>query len=152
MRFLCEGKRPRSELRKGAGCTVLRVSRTVLIVEDDLDLRQALEEVLQEHGYTVVTARDAEHALTLLTTIVRPCIVLLDYLMPGTGADGFLSAIEALADADSFAIVLMSGMREVKLRSDKRVTCKLLKPFQMEELLGLLETHCGKPGVVVVGP
>lgn len=118
----------------------------VMVVEDDVDLRPALVEAVEELGYDVVAARDAEHALSLLETVVRPCLVLLDYVMPGMGGDGFLDAIEELADAESFSVVLMTGLQTASPRSNKRVVWKILKPFQMEELKGLLQTHCGEPG------
>lgn len=121
------------------------MSRTVLVVDDDLDLRAALAEVLLDAGYKPVLARSAEHALHLLESIVRPCLILLDYTMPGAGAEGFLAAIESLHDAESFSVVLMSGIRGVQLRSGKRVSGKLSKPFEMEQLLTLLEAHCGSP-------
>jgi DNA-binding NtrC family response regulator len=118
------------------------MSRTVLVVDDDLDLRVALEEVLTEAGYQAVLAQSAEHALQLLETVARPCLVLLDYTMPGAGAEGFLSAIENRADAGSFAVVLMTGMPRVALRSDTRIAGQLSKPFEMDQLLVLLESHC----------
>ena len=119
------------------------MSRTVLVVDDDLDLRAALEEVLAEGGYHPVLASSAEHALQLLETLPRPCLVLLDYAMPGAGAEGFLSAIQGRPDAESFTVVLMTGMPRVTLQSDARVTGQLSKPFEMDDLLAVLESHCG---------
>jgi CheY-like chemotaxis protein len=122
-----------------------------MIVEDDVDLRSVLAELLKEAGYETVAAKSAENALELLETIVRPCVVLLDYLMPGVGANGFLTALEALADADEFKIVLMTGMQGAKLRSDARVVHRLMKPFETELLLGVLTQHCGQPPRGLVG-
>jgi len=92
------------------------MSRTVLVVDDDLDLRVALEEVLTDAGYHAVLAQSAEHALQLLDTVSRPCLVLLDYAMPGAGAEGFLSAIQERADAESFSVVLMTGRPAQRLK------------------------------------
>ena len=128
--------------------TFFSMSRTVLVVDDDPDLRAALEEVLVEAGYNAVLAKNAEHALQLLKTVARPCLVLLDYTMPGAGAEGFLSAIEALSDAESFAVVLMSGMRGVQIKVGNRIAANLPKPFEMDNLLALLQMHCGtRPSV-----
>jgi DNA-binding NtrC family response regulator len=118
---------------------------TILVVEDDLDLREALGEFLSEAGYGVVTAQSAEHAIELLKTILRPCLVLLDYVMPGVGADGLLDEIEALADAEHFKVVLMTGLQGAKVRTETRLVHTLMKPFKMDVLLGLLVRHCGSP-------
>ena len=127
------------------------MSRTVLIVEDDRDLRLVLADFLKEAGYETLSAKSAEDAIELLETIVRPCVVLLDYRMPGVGANGFLMAIEALADADEFKIVLMTGMQGAELRSDARVVHRLMKPFGRELLLGILVQHGGQPARRLVG-
>jgi len=120
------------------------MSRTVLVVDDDLDLRTAIEEVLVDAGYHAVLARNGEHALHLLQALPRPCLVLLDHTMPGGGAEGFLSALESLPDPDALNVVLMSGMRGVKLRAGRRIAGQLSKPFEMDDLLRVLEAHCGR--------
>ena len=117
---------------------------TILVVEDDHDLRETLDEFLTEAGYAAVTAESAEHAVELLKTIPRPCLVLLDFLMPGIGANGLLEEIERLADAEHFKIVLMTGFQGARVRSETRLVHTLMKPFEMDVLSGLLVRHCGR--------
>ena len=118
---------------------------TVMVVEDDADLREGLADFIIEAGYDAVVAESAEHALELLTTVARPCLVLLDYLMPGEGAEGFAEAIEAMADAHEFKLILMTGMQGARLRSETRLVHTLMKPFDLEVLGGLLVRYCGRP-------
>lgn len=122
-----------------------RMPHTVMVVEDDLELREGLTDFIIDAGYDAVAAESAEHALELLTTVTRPCLVLLDYMMSGVGAEGFAQAIEALADAHEFKLVLMSGMQGVRLRSETRVVHTVMKPFDLEVLGRLLVQHCGRP-------
>src|SRR5689334_12220239 len=57
--------------------------RPILIVDDDLDVREALAETLEDRGFNVVTAENGHDALRLLrTTNVRPSVILLDLMMP----------------------------------------------------------------------
>jgi CheY-like chemotaxis protein len=56
---------------------------TVLLVEDEEELREMMTEALERAGYTVVAARDGQEALASLERIEHVCVVLLDLLMPG---------------------------------------------------------------------
>jgi CheY-like chemotaxis protein len=58
-------------------------ARSVLVVEDDPDIRDAVVEILQDEGYGVSAAADGRQALDLLETLVPlPDIILLDLMMP----------------------------------------------------------------------
>jgi CheY-like chemotaxis protein len=55
----------------------------ILIVDDDLDIREALVETLEDMGFPVVTAAHGSEALALLRhTPVLPSLILLDLMMP----------------------------------------------------------------------
>ena len=67
--------------------TVLHASeanepRTVLIVDDDHDLRQTLSEILNDEGYAVETATNGREALEVLRRCSAPRVVVLDLMMP----------------------------------------------------------------------
>jgi CheY-like chemotaxis protein len=57
------------------------MNRTVLVVEDDEELRQTLAELLRAEGYKVDTAGNGRQALERLPELGRP-VILLDLLMP----------------------------------------------------------------------
>src|SRR5437867_1078963 len=55
----------------------------VLIVEDDTEIREALRDLLTEHGYRVLEAANGLEALSLVERLPEPpCVVLLDLMMP----------------------------------------------------------------------
>src|SRR5678816_1869583 len=56
--------------------------RKVLVVEDDEDVREVLRETLEDAGYPVICAKDGREGLELLRAEPRPCLVLLDLMMP----------------------------------------------------------------------
>jgi CheY-like chemotaxis protein len=66
-----------AELRKRAGA----VKKTVLIVDDDEEIRALADYALQQMGFRTMTASAPDEALRLLSTI-RPDVVLTDALMP----------------------------------------------------------------------
>ncbi|MGM8892243.1 response regulator, partial [Psychrobacter sp. 1Y1] len=53
----------------------------ILIVEDELAIREMLTFVLEQHGYTTVAAEDYDSALDMLTE-PYPDLVLLDWMFP----------------------------------------------------------------------
>jgi CheY-like chemotaxis protein len=87
--------------------------RSVLIVDDEVDLRASLGEVLGDEGYSVFMASNGREAMALLQTMPRPSVIILDLLMPEMDGNEFYRALRAtptLADipvlistADPFA-------------------------------------------------
>lgn len=55
---------------------------TVVVVDDDEGVREALADVLALDGYAVLTARDGAQALEVLREAPRPCVALVDMVMP----------------------------------------------------------------------
>jgi CheY-like chemotaxis protein len=78
------------------------VTRTLLIVEDDDSLRAQLGDLLVEDGYDVVAAADLKRALDALGRTARPCVVLVDPLVPGLIVGDFS---EALRDGDLLVVL-----------------------------------------------
>ena len=62
---------------------------TILLVEDDFDVREALAETLRDEGYAVECAVDGEQALDYLRGGGRPGLILLDLMMPRMSGSEF---------------------------------------------------------------
>jgi len=56
--------------------------KTILVVEDDSDVRDALIELLEYRGHLVVGAANGREALDRLRSNTRPALILLDLMMP----------------------------------------------------------------------
>ena len=68
----------------------------VMIVEDEEDSRELLKELLEHHGYRVVTAEHGERCLELLDELGdQPCIMLLDLFMPILDGWGVYEQLQA---------------------------------------------------------
>lgn len=117
---------------------------TILIVEDDADIRDTLQHLLEASGYRAAPASNGQVALELLETIGRPCLILLDLMMPVMDGWAFLSALEqddALADVP---IVIVSAYTD-KVASLERAQQILKKPVDIHALMEVVRQHCG-PG------
>jgi CheY-like chemotaxis protein len=109
---------------------------SVLVVEDDRDVRDALGLVLEDEGYEVVMAANGKEALGLLGTGLRPNVVLLDLMMPIMS--GWEMREQMLRDpgiADIPTIVITGDTRAAQRTADLRVVACIAKPFEVDDLL-----------------
>ncbi len=113
---------------------------TVLVIEDDPDVRNALTELLTGEGYEVAPASDGGEALDALRAGLRPTVILLDLMMPKVDGWDFRRAqLEDPALAPLPVVLLTaSGFRPDSMRSDRGQLEMLPKPVQAHVLLETL--------------
>jgi CheY-like chemotaxis protein len=117
----------------------------VLLVDDDVDVRDGLVELLAGAGHRVRSAPNGSDALALLKSLPRPCLVILDLAMPVLDGEGFLGLLLSRADREDFPVVVMSAdPRRERVRSMRGVVGVLPKPAQPAELLELVQRHCAQ--------
>lgn len=116
----------------------LRLSRRVLLVEDNAELAEAARELLVEAGCSVQWARSADEALALLPRMdPAPEVVLSDIRMPGE-IDGLGLATRLQRTAPDLRVVLMTGYTS-ELEAARALKLDVLaKPVQPAELLRAL--------------
>jgi CheY-like chemotaxis protein len=115
------------------------MTHTVLLVEDEEELRDTMREALELNGYAVVAARDGQEALDELDRIEHVCLVLLDLVMPRmNGWDFFAKMRERAALSDVPVIVHSSAPKQ----APAGVTRVLAKPLALEKLLGVVHEFC----------
>jgi CheY-like chemotaxis protein len=131
----------------GAG----RQSSTVVVVDDDADIRDAVREVLEEEGYRTLGAADGEEALGLLHSSPQlPQLILLDLTMPVKDGWQFLLEIDEDPELHRVPVALMSAHRSVRRAFDKEQSkygfTRLLlpKPLNLLRLLSIVESVCSK--------
>ena len=85
-----------------------KTGTTILLVEDDMEVRRYLEMALKCHGYSVETAQDGEEAVTCLhESRSRISAVLLDIMMPRK--DGFETLREIRQIDQDIPVIMISG-------------------------------------------
>jgi two-component system, chemotaxis family, chemotaxis protein CheY len=119
--------------------------RTVLLVEDDDDVREAVEQILTQEGFHVVAAPDGGVALDVLTRgDHRFCTIILDVLMPGVDGAEFLARAREQLRQRTIPVLLFSASRlPAHLREDPHVKDLIPKPVEIEVLLEKIRAHCG---------
>ena len=85
-----------------------RSQNTVLVVDDDADLRESLADVLRDEGYAVSMAANGQEALDLLPKLKRPCGVVLDMAMPVMDGTQFYQAMRAVPALADIPVVVFS--------------------------------------------
>ncbi|MGK3996517.1 response regulator [Sorangium sp. So ce1024] len=121
-------------------------SGRILVVEDDLDIRSILSQLLMFEGYDVEEAADGAEALALLRRSKPPALILLDLMMPVM--DGWQLRAELQRDpalASIPVVVVSADVRAEQEASRLRVAGLLKKPLQIEPLLELVHQICGAP-------
>jgi CheY-like chemotaxis protein len=116
------------------------MSRTVLVVDDDQELREILGVLLGTEGYETVGCRDGVDAWTKLHEGPAPSLILLDLMMPRMDGRRFRELQAAEPALARIPTVLMTASRNVDGIAANAV---IFKPLEFEELLSLVKYHCG---------
>ena len=115
-------------------------SFTILLVEDDFDVREALAETLRDEGYAVECAVDGAQALDYLRGGGRPGLILLDLMMPRMSGSEFRMVQKVDPQLADLPVVLISadGRMEEKART-LETDGAIKKPIDVDELLSTVE-------------
>lgn len=115
---------------------------TILIIEDDSEIRGITAVLLRREGYIVEEARSGDEALTFLRRSDRdPCLILIDLMMPILGD---WDVVDILREEDrilALPVVVLSAAHPAKAPSG--VAGFVRKPIDFDLLLGLVRRYCG---------
>jgi two-component system, OmpR family, response regulator MprA len=121
--------------------------RTILVVDDEPSVRDALERALKAQHYVVITAADGRQALHVIAD-ERPELVLLDVLMPVM--DGFEACRRLRELGDRTPVLMLTARDAVGDRVeglDAGADDYVVKPFALEELLARCRALLRRSGV-----
>jgi CheY-like chemotaxis protein len=114
---------------------------TILLVEDNDDVREMMAVALELGGHKVMSASNGRAALELLSESQRPAVIVLDLMMPvmnGWELSRVLSADPRLADIP--VVVVSAVSSEIAHRLAGREVVR--KPVDIEQLLDVVNQQC----------
>lgn len=120
------------------------MQKTILIIEDDNEIRQTMVDVLEDEGFQVLSAENGLEGLKILNQYeTAPCLIIVDWMMPILDGDGFRQ--EQLKSEKFAAVptVLFSANGQI---SQKAIGAGyeefIRKPIDLERLFELTSKYC----------
>jgi PAS domain S-box-containing protein len=122
-------------------------ARTVLVIDDEDDIREVVQEVLESRQVRVLTAENGPRGIELFKAHADEIdLVLLDMMMPGLNGEEVMS--EILAMRPDARVVLSSGYSEaeaIERLTDGRPAAFVQKPYTMNTLLTAVSAALHEP-------
>jgi len=114
------------------------VPHSVLVVDDDADIRESLRLVLEDEGFVVRTAADGAQAVAAMEA-ESPCFVILDLMMPVM--DGWEVA-GRMHDEARLATIPLCVVTATPEWAPSDSVCVIPKPIDVQRLLDVVQMHC----------
>ena len=118
--------------------------RSVLIIEDDADLREMMAELLTLEGLRASTAVNGRDALDYLDKGNKPDVILLDLMMPVMDGWEFRRHQQGDSRLADIPVVVLSAFDHART-AEVRASAVLRKPLDFDLLLQLVRQYCPQP-------
>jgi len=120
--------------------------KTVLVVEDDMDIRDAIAEVLSDGDYRTVCAANGAVALQELRAArPAPCVILLDMMMPVMDGREFRAQQVRDDTLRNIPVIVLSAHAEASVAAAQmNADGYLAKPVDLNRLLDTVEQFCAR--------
>ena len=113
----------------------------ILVVDDEMGIRELLSEILGDEGHVVITAENAQQARESRTASV-PDLVLLDIWMSGIDGRDICRYLKQNAATSNIPVVLLSASRDIEHSALAAGADDFLaKPFEIDDLLKKIEKY-----------
>ncbi|HVG73256.1 MAG TPA: response regulator transcription factor [Vicinamibacterales bacterium] len=112
--------------------------RDVLVIEDDPVVSRLVGHLLTRRGFTVHVAADGLHAQTLLKTLPRPAVVVMDVMLPYVSGFELITEIRKTPGWDRVPVIVLTSKsqeRDVLRAFDAGVNDYVVKPFRPDEFV-----------------
>jgi len=112
--------------------------RTILVVDDEADIRDSLRDALEDEGYTVLVAANGRDALAQLPRLKPPCAIILDIIMPVMNGVDFYATMQADPRYADVPVIVSTSDAS---RAPSGVFI-MKKPLRVDRLLSALTKLC----------
>ena len=119
--------------------------KKVLVIEDDVYIRESVKELLEEEGFQVMCAANGKEALDSLNVESElPELILLDLMMPVMDGYDFCKIQESDPRLSSLPVVLISADGQIEKKRARIGSREVLKkPLSIDTILSTVERFCG---------
>jgi len=107
--------------------------KTILVVDDEADIRTTVSEILEKEGYKVITAVNGDDCLKKLEK-TKPDLILMDIMMPGTPVSVVVKKIKNIK-ISYLSVVKVSEAEKEDLMESKNIVDFIQKPFEIDDLI-----------------
>jgi two-component system response regulator MprA len=123
--------------------------KTIMVVDDDADVRDAVTDLLERHGYAVMPASNGQEALSeLKSSEVRPSLILLDVMMPVMDGHAFCEEQQQDPELKDIPVVVFTAFSAaLDQMADVKTAARLEKPVMAGELLDQVDRFAEPIGV-----
>jgi CheY-like chemotaxis protein len=118
--------------------------KTLLVVDDEVGITDALNDILSEEGFLVLVAPNGKVGLERIAE-KRPDLILLDYMMPVMDGGELLQALRGDSALQDIPVILMSALPRSSIPGDCKPAVFLRKPFTIDHLLAEIGRVLGGP-------
>ena len=119
------------------------MSKSILVVDDELDIRDYLSSYLEDLGYDVRTAEDGTVAMEMIGE-EKPDLILLDLMMPEETGTGLYRKLHHKKEYKDIPVIVISGVAGRDLAVSKSVPV-FDKPIDREGLVSVIRNFIGEP-------
>lgn len=119
----------------------------ILVIEDDVHIREVMKSVLEYEGYSVKTASNGKEGLDLVAVMKKPCLILLDLMMPIMDGWKFAELIGKDHFLSEIPIVVVTAFPKENTEKLEHVRTIIKKPVDIDLLMAQVETFCKKKGL-----
>ncbi len=116
-----------------------QMAKTVMVVDDEKDMRETLGSVLKKAGLSVVTAVNGDDCLGKLKK-AKPDLILLDIMMPGLSAGSLVEKVGKVK-VIYVSVVRLAEAEKEELLKRKNIVAFIEKPFDIDKLVETVRKH-----------
>jgi CheY-like chemotaxis protein len=113
---------------------------TILVIEDDFEIRRILIELLEIEGYRVTGVANGREGLELLPQMAKPCLILLDMMMPVMDGWEFLKEKRGDVTLAPIPVAIVSAIVQEGEVTD--IVKYIKKPIDVNLLLNVVRQYC----------
>ncbi len=122
-----------------------RKKGTILVADDDAEIRAILTELLQLEGYSVITAANGREVLCRVDEQDDLAVILLDLMMPEMSGWELLEHRRGDPRLRTIPVVVLSGLYDFEGVEEWNIAAFFKKPLDTESLLDVID-HCFASG------